>query len=350
MKRFLRTFTALMKVAVVILNWNGKKFLDMFLAKVVETSRNIAQVYIADNGSTDGSVAFVRENFPEVKTIAHQQNLGFSGGYNRALEQIDTDYYVLLNSDIEVTSKWIEPIVDMMENDRTIAACQPKIRSYHQQDKFEYAGAAGGFIDRYGYPFCRGRIFQAIEADTGQYDDVAEIFWATGACLFVRASAYHEVGGLDDDFFAHMEEIDLCWRLKHLGYKVMYCGKSMVYHIGGGSLDKSSPTKTYLNIRNNSTLLYKNLPKHQLYPVFFARFFLDMMASFKFLIDGGLKHFAAVARAHIGFYFSYKKNRLKRTQISHREVSQIYSGNIAFDHFFRGKKRFSQLEKNRFSN
>jgi len=337
-----------MKTAIVILNWNGRKFLEMFLPKVLETSRSIADVYIADNGSEDDSVTFLQNNFPEVKVIENGANLGFATGYNQALRQIEAEYYVLLNSDIEVAEKWIEPIIRLMDGDKTIAACQPKILSYHQRNKFEYAGAAGGFIDRYGYPFCRGRIFQAIEQDTGQYDDVTEIFWATGACLFVRADLYHMAGGLDDDFFAHMEEIDLCWRLKHLGYKIMYCGESTIYHIGGGSLDKSAPRKTYLNIRNNSTLLYKNLLKNELYPVFLARFFLDLMAAFKFLIDGGFKHFAAVARAHIGFYFSYKKNRLKRSRIDHRQVSQIYQGNIAIDHFFGRKKKFSQLNQRKF--
>ncbi|MBE0637648.1 MAG: glycosyltransferase family 2 protein [Bacteroidales bacterium] len=337
-----------MKIAIVILNWNGKKFLEMFLPKVVETSRNIAGVYVADNGSTDDSLAFLENNFPSVKIIRHAMNLGFAAGYNRALNQIDADYYVLLNSDIEVTQHWIEPVIELMESDAQIAACQPKIRSYNNRHLFEYAGAAGGFIDRFGYPFCRGRIFQSIEEDHGQYDEVSEIFWASGACLFIRATCFNQAGCLDDDFFAHMEEIDLCWRLKHLGYKIMYCGNSTVYHIGGGSLDKSSPRKTYLNIRNNSTLLYKNLPKEQLIPVFLARFFLDMMASVKFLVDGGFRHFIAVSRAHFGFYFSYKKNRIKRNKIRHKHVSQIYNGNIALDHFLKGKRKFSQLDKNRF--
>jgi GT2 family glycosyltransferase len=337
-----------MRIAIVILNWNGRKFLERFLPKVLETSRSIADVYVADNGSEDDSVSFLQSNFPEVKVIENGANLGFTTGYNRALGQIKAEYYVLLNSDIEVAENWIEPIIKLMDSDKTIAACQPKILSYHNPKMFEYAGAAGGFIDRYGYPFCRGRIFQSIEQDSGQYDDVTEIFWATGACLFVRADLYNKVGGLDDDFFAHMEEIDLCWRLKHLGYKIMYCGESKIYHIGGGSLDKSAPRKTYLNIRNNSTLLYKNLPKNELYPVFVARFFLDLLAAFKFLVDGGFKHFAAVSRAHIGFYFSYKKNREKRRQINHWQVSQIYQGNIAIDHFFRRKKKFSQLNQSQF--
>ncbi len=321
----------------------------MFLPKVLETSSGIASVFVADNGSGDDSIAFLKNHFPQVSIIELGKNLGFASGYNRALEQIKADYYVLLNSDIEVTDRWLEPVIKLMENDPTVAACQPKILSYHHRNMFEYAGAAGGFIDRFGYPFCRGRIFQSIEEDKGQYDDIAEIFWATGACLFVKARQFHEAGGLDDDFFAHMEEIDICWRLKHKGYRVMYCGESTVYHIGGGSLDKSSPRKTYLNIRNNSILLYKNLPQDQLYKVFFFRFFLDMMASFKFLIDGGFKHFIAVARAHIGFYFSYKKNRIKRNNIQHRQVPQIYRENIAIDHFFKGKKIFSQLKKEKFS-
>lgn len=337
-----------MKTAIVILNWNGKKFLEMFLPKVVETSRNLADVYVADNGSSDDSVNFLKTRFPQVHIIEHGVNIGFSAGYNRALQQIKADYFVLLNSDIEVTDNWIEPVITLMENDPEIAASQPKVLSYFNRNYFEYAGAAGGFIDRYGYPFCRGRIFQSIEEDLGQYDDQTEIFWATGACLFVRANLYFEAGGLDDDFFAHMEEIDLCWRLKHMGYKVMFCGKSVVYHIGGGSLDKSAPRKTYLNIRNNSTLLYKNLPENDLYQVFIARFFLDLMAAFKFLVDGGFKHFLAVARAHIGFYFSYKKNRSKRNRIVHRQVSQIYKGNIAIDHFLKRKMKFSELDPKKF--
>ncbi len=338
-----------MNTAIVILNWNGKKYLEKFLGRVVETSREAAVVYVADNASTDGSVTFVRENFPTVRIIQNSTNLGFAGGYNAALRQIEARYFVLLNSDVEVTDNWLQPVIDLMESDDNIAACQPKILSYHEKNKFEYAGAAGGFIDQYGYPFCRGRIFQSIEEDHGQYDDTTEIFWASGACMFVRADCYHEVGGLDDDFFAHMEEIDICWRLKHRGYKIMYQGRSVVYHIGGGSLDKSSPRKTYLNIRNNSTMLYKNLPREQLYPVFFSRFFLDMMASMKFLIDGGFRHFVAVARAHNGFYFSYKKNRVKRSRINHGHVSCIYLGNIVFDHFLHGIKKFSRLNPKKFS-
>lgn len=338
-----------MNAAVVILNWNGKKYLEQFLPRVLETSAGVAGVYVADNASTDDSVNFLKMNFPSVTIIRNEKNLGFAEGYNQALAKIDAKFYILLNSDIEVTDNWLEPVLDLMENDRNIGACQPKILSFHEKEKFEYAGAGGGYIDQFGYPFCRGRIFQSIENDHAQYDDVQEVFWASGACMFVRADLYHRLGGLDGDFFAHMEEIDFCWRLKHAGYKVMYCGRSKVYHIGGGSLDKSSPRKTYLNIRNNSIMLYKNLPREQLYPVFFSRFFLDMMASLKFLIDGGFNHFVAVARAHLGFYFSYKKNRVKRSRITHGYVSGIYKGNIVFDHFLHGVKKFSQLNFRKFS-
>ncbi|MFP4470189.1 MAG: glycosyltransferase family 2 protein [Bacteroidales bacterium] len=339
-----------MSVAVVILNWNGKRYLERFLPKVLETSRGVAEVYVADNASTDDSLAFLEQHHPSVKVLINDSNLGFAAGYNEALSQIEARYFVLLNSDIEVTENWIEPVIELMNSDEHIGACQPKILSFNEKNKFEYAGAGGGYIDQFGYPFCRGRIFQWKEEDLGQYDDVQEVFWASGACMFVRADLYHRLGGLDGDFFAHMEEIDFCWRMKHAGHRVMYCGRSTVYHVGGGSLDKSSPRKTYLNIRNNSTMLYKNLPREQLYPVFFSRFFLDMMASFKFLIDGGFRHFVAVARAHLGFYFSYKKNREKRSRITHGYVSHIYRGNIVFDHFLHGVKKFSQLDPQKFSN
>jgi len=337
-----------MNVAVVILNWNGLKFLKDFLPKVVVTSQGVADVIVADNASTDNSVAFLRDNFPTVKIIQNPDNGGFAKGYNLALQQIEAKYYILLNSDIEVTDNWIEPVIHLMESDTTIAACQPKILSFQQKNYFEYAGAAGGFIDHLGYPFCRGRIFQSIEEDKGQYDLATEIFWASGACMFLRATCYHEAGGLDNDFFAHMEEIDLCWRLKHLGYKIMYCPDSKVYHVGGGTLPKVSAWKTYLNMRNNSTMLYKNLPREQVYPVFVKRFFLDLAASFKFLIDGGFKDFAAVSRAHFGFYFSYKKNRIKRDQIQHKHVPHIYRESIVFAHFLKRKKKFSELNPESF--
>jgi GT2 family glycosyltransferase len=262
---------------------------------------------------------------------------------------VDAEYYVLLNSDIEVTAGWIQPIIALMDAEPEIAACQPKLRSWYEKDKFEYAGAAGGFIDRFGYPFCRGRIFFEIEQDQGQYDDPCEIFWATGACMFVRASLYHKLGGLDEDFFAHMEEIDFCWRLKAAGYKIMYCPDSVVYHIGGGTLPKSSSRKTYLNFRNNFTLLYKNLPSSKLFPVFFVRLLLDGVAGLKFLLTGGFKDMYAVTRAHVAFYRRMPSNRRKRRALHQKDVSCIYQGNLVWVHYLKGVKRFSELnykEKN----
>lgn len=313
----------------------------------MEHSFKDAAIIVADNGSTDGSVAFLEKEYPRIRVIRMDANLGFAGGYNAALRQIEADYYVLLNNDILVTPNWIPPLVTLMEQDKSIAACQPKILSLIEKHKFEYAGAAGGFIDSLGYPFCRGRIFQHIEDDTGQYDDACDVFWATGACLFVRGDLFHELGGFDDDFFAHMEEIDLCWRMKHLSYKVMYCPHSHVYHLGGGSLPKRSSFKTFLNIRNNIIMLYKNLPSRRRRRVLFVRFFMDILASIKFLIDGGVKDFLAVFRAYAAFYSKLKHHRKKRVAIPPEPVTGIYRGSIVFDHYLRRKKKFMQLNPNR---
>ncbi|MBP6977224.1 MAG: glycosyltransferase family 2 protein [Lentimicrobiaceae bacterium] len=334
-----------MRVAVVILNWNGEKFLREFFQQVVNCSPPDTDIIIADNGSTDGSIGYIRKAFPKVRIIDNKRNTGFASGYNRALKLVDADYYVLLNNDILVTPGWIPPVIKLMESDPKIAACQPKLRSYTERDQFEYAGAAGGFIDRLGYPFCRGRIFQSIEEDHGQYDDPREIFWATGACMFIRAELYHRFGGFDDDFFAHMEEIDLCWRLKNLNYRIMYCPESIVYHVGGGSLPKKSSFKTYLNIRNNIIMLYKNLPDPRRKRVLFIRFFMDILASFKFLIDGGVKDFWAVFRAYAAFYSTMKRSRRKRSGLIQSRSSQIYRGYVVFDHYIRRKKRFSELDR-----
>ena len=338
----------MMKVAVVILNWNGKAFLEEFLPGVIKHSKDVAEVIIADNDSTDDSVEFLTQNFPSIRIIRNNENGGFAKGYNDALKQIEAEYYVLLNSDIEVTPNWIKPVIDLMDSDQGIAACQPKVLSYHDREKFEYAGAAGGFIDSYGYPFCRGRLFQNLETDHGQYNDATEIFWATGACLFVKADIYHKFGGLDEEFFAHMEEIDFCWRLKQKGYKIMVCPQSTVFHIGGGTLPKKSSRKTYLNIRNNCIMLYKNLPRNQLLKVFLGRLFLDGIAALKFLMSSGIKDFFAVTKAHLYFYISIPKHRKKRKIIKPTEVKNIYKGNIVFDHYLRGTKVFSDLDKNKF--
>jgi GT2 family glycosyltransferase len=337
------------KVAVVILNWNGREFLRKFLPFVIECSKGEAEIIVADNASTDSSLEFMQQEFPGIRVILNLTNGGFAKGYNDALQQVEADYYVLLNSDIEVTPDWIAPVIRLMESDPSIAACQPKLRSYYQREKFEYAGAAGGYIDKYGYPFCKGRVFQHLEDDLGQYDKESEIFWATGACMFVRAELYHRFGGLDADFFAHMEEIDFCWRLKNAGYKIMYCPDSTVYHVGGGTLPKKSSHKTYLNFRNNLALLYKNLPGKDLWPVFLVRFPLDGLAAFKFLLDGGFGDFYAVMRAHFYFYRNLMNIRKKRKAVTQHSVGCIYQGHLVVDYYLRGLKRFSDFDKKKFT-
>jgi GT2 family glycosyltransferase len=337
-------------VAVVILNWNGASFLEKFLPNVLHCTGNDAEVIVADNGSTDNSVVFMQEHFPDVRLILNNQNFGYAEGYNVALSQIDADYYVLLNSDVEVTSNWISPIIELMEADKSVAACQPKLLSYTCRQELEYAGAGGGFIDKLGYPFCRGRLFQTPEQDIGQYDDTREIFWASGACMFVRASVFQGVGGLDKDFFAHMEEIDFCWRVKNLGYRIMYCGKSVIYHVGGGSLPKSAARKTYLNIRNNLIMIYKNIPDRELRKTFLKRYFLDGIAAIHFLFSSGsFKSCWAVARAHASFQRTKRRTMVKRRRIKKQYVSNIYQGSIVKDYYLFGKRHFEQLEAGKFT-
>ena len=269
--------TQKIKTAVVVLNWNGKAWLEKFLPNLVNHSQ-VATVFVADNASTDDSVDYVKINFPTVKIIVNASNGGYAKGYNDVLKQIDAEYFVLINSDIEVTAGWLSPIISLMDSDKQIASCQPKILNYNSKTKFEYAGASGGFIDNLGYPFCRGRIFDDLEQDKGQYNDAVEVFWATGACLFVRSTHFWELGGLDEDFFAHQEEIDLCWRLKNKGYKIMVQPKSVVYHVGGGTLNAGSPFKTHLNFRNNLFMLFKNLPISSLFTTIPMRLVLDGVA------------------------------------------------------------------------
>ncbi len=338
-----------MKIAVVILNWNGKKFLKKFLPSVIKYISDDAEIIIADNASADDSISFLQNNYPQIRIIQHSKNLGFAKGYNEALSKINADYYVLLNSDIEVTENWIKPVIDLMEKDKNIAVCQPKIMSFYKPLEFEYAGAAGGFIDKYGYPFCKGRIFQTMEEDKGQYDDITEIFWATGACMFVKSDLFLKFGGFDNDFFAHMEEIDFCWRLKNLGYKIMYCPFSKIFHIGGGTLPKKSSHKTFLNFRNNLILLYKNLPGNKLISAFIIKLILDTIAALKFLLDGGFKDFIAVIKAYFSFYSSFLKHYKKRGNIKHIYVSKIYQKSIVCDYFLKGKKFFTDIEQDKFS-
>lgn len=286
------------KTAVVILNWNGLSYLKRYLPVVVSNSMGDCAVYVADNGSDDGSAEWVSETFSDVKLIRFKKNLGYSGGYATALKQIDAEYYVLLNSDVEVSGNWLDPLISYMDDHPETAACQPKILSAVNRGSFEYAGAAGGFIDRYGYPFCRGRILGVTEEDTGQYDSVIPVFWASGACIMVRASAYYQTGGLDPSFFAHMEEIDLCWRMQLAGYNIVCIPRSVVYHVGGGTLVYGSPEKTYLNFRNNLYMLHKNLPVSRLHHVLFVRMLLDGLAGIVFLLKLQPSHFNAVIRAH----------------------------------------------------
>lgn len=331
-----------MKTAVVILNWNGKKFLEQFLPFVIKHSAD-ATVFVADNGSTDDSISYLQQAFPQVSIVSSPENKGFAGGYNQALKHIKADYFILLNSDVEVTEGWIKPVIDLMDSDKTIAACQPKIKMYANKHLFEYAGAAGGFIDKYGYPFCRGRIFETLEEDNGQYNDNCEVFWATGACMFVRSEVFFEAGGFDEDFFAHMEEIDLCWRMKNLGYKIMYCAGSTVYHVGGGTLQKSNPFKTYLNFRNSLMMLIKNTEGVKLFRVLFVRAVLDDLAQLKFIFSGNFKDFVAVQKAQFYVFFNFFKIRRKRKVVK-ENVSSVYNRSIVADYFLRGKKKFSDLD------
>lgn len=295
------------KVSVVILNLNGAEMLRTFLPSVVKyTNPELAEVCVADNGSTDNSVDIVRDEFPSVRLISFKENYGFAEGYNKVMDNVDTDYVVLLNSDVEVTEGWIEPILSYMESHKDVAACQPKILSYHDKKKFEYAGASGGYIDKYGYPFCRGRVFDSLETDNGQYDTPADIFWASGAAMFVRRDVYVAVGGLDPKFFAHMEEIDLCWRLLSRGYRLVCIPESKVYHVGGATLKKENPKKTYLNFRNNLLMMYKNLPSDELRKVMIVRCFLDYLAVVFYILKFDFSNAYAVVKARKDYSFMRK--------------------------------------------
>ena len=339
------------KIAIVILNWNGVKLFPDYLPSVIEHSKgeNI-EVIVADNGSTDNSLEFLKANFPEVTLLDLKENYGFAKGYNVALNQIDAEYFVLLNSDVKVEPNWIQPCIDQFERDDKVVAVQPKVLSFNEPELFEYAGAAGGFIDKFGYPFCRGRILDKVEKDENQYDLSGEIFWATGACMFVRAKAFKNSGGLDADFWAHMEEIDLCWRMKNQGYKIVYESASVVYHLGGGSLEYGNPKKVYLNFRNNLYMLYKNLPKKKFLPIFLTRMILDGVAALKFLLGAEFKAFGAVAKAHRDFYKNLSALRTKRKELlklaSVNSHKQIYPRSIMWKFFVQKKHNFTELNFN----
>lgn len=336
------------QIAIVILNWNGAKLLQQFLPSVIQYSTaDSCEIIVADNGSTDESLSLMKEQFPQVSILDLKENYGFAHGYNEALKHNDADYYVILNSDVEVTQGWLEAPVHLMETDKSIAAVQPKILSYHQKSHFEYAGAAGGFIDRYGYPFCRGRIFDQVEADQGQYDSQMDIFWATGACMFIRADLFHQAGGFDASFWAHMEEIDLCWRLKNLGYRIVYTPESSVYHLGGGSLSYDNPRKLFLNFRNNLWLLYKNLPSSQLFSILFIRMILDGVAALKLIGELNFNGIKSVLRAHWHFYKSLNELHSRRMSVlrnrEFRKPKEMLHKSIVFQFYIRKKKRFSEI-------
>ena len=328
------------KLAIVILNWNGRKYLEKFLPSLMRFLPDYAEIVVADNASSDDSVSFLKAQYPSIRILEHTENEGFAKGYNHALQNVEAQYYCLLNSDIEVTEHWIEPIIEQMDGNEKIAAVQPKLLSYYKRDEFEYAGAAGGFVDKYGYPFCRGRVFSNVEKDHGQYDSEMDIFWASGAAMFVRSDVYHTMGGLDADFFAHMEEIDFCWRIKNAGYKIKMNPNSVVYHIGGGTLPKNNSFKTYLNFRNNLFLLLKNLPEERLRKTFIVKFFLDQIAAVFFLMQGHFKDFTAVYKAMRDFYKQYDYCKAKRNTLPKLAFSDTYPKSIVFLHYFKHKKVF----------
>jgi GT2 family glycosyltransferase len=338
----------MIKIAIVILNWNGKGYLAKFLPSILSNSNNEGYcVYIADNGSSDDSVNWLRKHHPDIRIIPLDRNYGFALGYAKALSQIESEYFVLLNSDVEVTPHWLTPVIRIMDNDKSIAACMPKIKSYNNRELFEYAGAAGGFIDKFGYPFCRGRILNIIEKDCGQYDDMREIFWASGACMFLRASAYFEAGGLDADFFAHMEEIDLCWRLKRLGYKIIYTPEVTIYHVGGGTLPNNTPRKIFFNYRNNLFLLFKNLPSNKFLTIMPSRLFFDGISSLVYIAQFKISFFWSVIKAHFAFYCSLGKLIAKRKKFKRMEKvshpGEIFQGGILFGFFIKKQRQFNEL-------
>lgn len=331
------------RVAIVILNWNGVQFLKQFLPSVVHSTYGSLQIIVADNQSTDNSVAYLEEHYPQIRIIKNEINEGYAGGYNTALKQVDADIYVLLNSDVEVTPGWIEPVVELMKGNNQIAACQPKILAYSNKELFEYAGAAGGWIDRFGYPFTRGRVFDVIEQDTGQYNDAQPCFWASGACLFIRKDAFELAGGFDADFFAHQEEIDLCWRLQLKDFLIYVQPASKVYHVGGGTLPAGNTRKTYLNFRNNLIMLYKNLSVKERYYKIPARLVLDGLAGIQALLKGEAGGCWAIIKAHFGFYKYILSCKKQAPHEPLQSLKGVYKGSIVWQYFVRKKTRFSEI-------
>jgi len=332
-----------LKIAVVILNWNGKPLLEKFLPSVVKFSNDDAEIYVADNNSTDDSISFLKEKYPEIKIIKNKTNGGYAKGYNDALQHVKADVYALVNSDIEVTKDWLKPVIKQFKENKNTAAIQPKLLDYKDKSKFEYAGAAGGFLDFMGYPYCKGRIFMELEKDQNQYDDTYNIFWATGACFFIRSEVFHQLKGFDEDYFAHQEEIDLCWRIQNEDYNIQYVGASTVYHIGGATLKETNPHKTYLNFRNSLFSICKNVPKRFVFFVIFFRLILDGIAGVKFIFELRPVHTWAIIKAHFSFYINLPKMLKKRKAISFKKTKYYHKFSIVWEHFILQKNKFTEL-------
>jgi GT2 family glycosyltransferase len=335
-------------VALVILNWNGRHHLEQFLPSVLASGYPALQVIVADNASTDDSVLFLQQHHPQVRLLTLPKNYGFAAGYNEALRQVSASYYLLLNSDVEVSPGWITPMVQLLEKNDAFAACQPKILAYNNKTVFEYAGAGGGWIDAFGYPFARGRVFDVCEYDQGQYNDAQEVFWASGAALLIKSSAFHAAGGFDPYFFAHQEEIDLCWRLQLMGYHIWCCPQSVVYHVGGGTLPRGNSKKTFLNFRNNQIMLAKNLPWSEKWWKIPYRQALDALSAWKGLLSGDAGYTLAIIKAHIGFLgwiFSRTKRQKKVVRRPLGQLKGVFRGNMVWQHFALGKKKFSDIVK-----
>lgn len=335
------------KIAVVILNWNGKNFLQQFLPSVLSSTYTNYEVVIADNGSTDDSVAFVKSQYPAIRLILFEHNLGFAKGYNEALKQVEADYYALLNSDAETEEGWLQPMARLLETDPTIAACQPKLLLFADKKMFEYSGAAGGWMDKYGYPFAKGRVFDVCEEDHGQYDQEEPIFWASGAALFIRAKVFHEMKGFDEYFFAHQEEIDLCWRAQLAGYRVYVCPASVVYHLGGGTLPKGNERKVVLNFRNNLVMMAKNLPAWEAFWKINYRFWLDAVSAWKSLFSGEGTYFVAILEAHIAFFhwLFFTRKRSVFPVKKDGKLQGYFPKSVVWAHFILGKKKFTEIVK-----
>jgi GT2 family glycosyltransferase len=332
-----------LKIAIVILNWNGKSLLQKFLPSMIKFSNVDADIYVADNDSTDDSIDFLKNNFPEVKIVQNSSNGGYAKGYNDALKHIDADIYALVNSDIEVTKDWLKPVIQQFEANKNTVVIQPKLLDYKDLTKFEYAGAAGGFVDFMGYPYCRGRIFMELEKDVHQYDDVSNIFWASGACFFIKADIFHQLNGFDEDYFAHQEEIDLCWRIQNEGYNIQCVGSSTVYHVGGATLRETNPHKTFLNFRNSLFTISKNTPKRFVYLVIIFRLILDAIAGIKFILELRPIHTWSIIKAHFSFYKNLRKMLRKRRYISFKQTDYFQIFSIVWQHFILRKSKFTDL-------